>query len=110
MNILEILDEIEQAYPQDVFPDTTQGEREDIMGRYPGFIDRTSAMMGRHLAKVIREKVTADMEWRKRYEERLIERGYIRQDAHESADAADNPDNEDPEGAADDEVSYEMTS
>lgn len=106
MKILEILDEVEKAYPQDIFPDTTQGEREDVMERYPGFIDRTSAMMGRHLAKVIREKITADMEWRERYEKQLINCGYLRQDAHESADAADNPDNDDPEGAANDEASY----
>jgi hypothetical protein len=108
MNILEILDEIEQAYPQDIFPDTTQGERDDVIERYPGFIYRTSAMMGRHLAKVIREKITADMEWRERYEKRLIERGYLRQDANESADAADNPDNEDPEDSADNEASYAL--
>jgi len=108
MNILEILDEIERAYPQDVFPDTTQGERDDVIERYPGFIDRTSAMMGRHLAKVIREKITADMAWRERYEKQLVARGYIRQDAHESADAADNPDNEDPEDAANDEADYAM--
>lgn len=57
MNIYEILDEIEQAYPEDIFPDTTQGERDDVAERYPGFIDRTSAMMGRHLAKVIRFKL-----------------------------------------------------
>jgi hypothetical protein len=57
MNIYEILDEIEQAYPEDIFPDTTQGVRDDVAERYPGFIDRTSAMMGRHLAKVIRRKL-----------------------------------------------------
>jgi hypothetical protein len=57
MDIYEILDEIEQAYPEDIFPDTTSGEREDVMERYPGFIGRTSAMMGRHLARVIREKL-----------------------------------------------------
>ena len=57
MTIGEILAEIEQAYPLDIFPDTTQGERDDVIERYPGFIDRTSAMMGRHLAKVIRQKL-----------------------------------------------------
>ncbi len=108
MNILEILDEVEKAYPQDIFPDTTPEERAEIANKYPGFIDRTSAMMGRHLAKVIREKITADIAWRERYEKRLIERGYLRQDAHESADAADNPDNDDPEGAADNEASLAM--
>ena len=57
MDILEILDEIERAYPEDVFPDTSEGEREDVHERYPGFVDRTSAMMGRHLAKLIRRKL-----------------------------------------------------
>jgi rubrerythrin len=55
--IQEILAEIDQAYPLDIFPDTTQAERDPIISRYPGFIDRTSAMMGRHLANVIREKL-----------------------------------------------------
>ena len=50
------LEEVFKAYPQDIFPDTTQGERDDVIERYPGFIDRTSAMMGRHIAKVIRER------------------------------------------------------
>lgn len=50
------LDELLRAYPEDIFPDTTEGEREDVIERYPGFVDRTSAMMGRHLAKVIRER------------------------------------------------------
>lgn len=60
MSVYEILDEIEQAYPEDIFPDTTQGERDDVAERYPGFIDRTSAMMGRHLTKVIRQKLAAE--------------------------------------------------
>lgn len=50
------IDEVFKAYPDDIFPDTTQGERDDVIERYPGFIDRTSAMMGRHIAKVIRER------------------------------------------------------
>ena len=57
MNIDEILAEIKRAYPQDVFPDTTQDERDPVIKKYPGFIDRTSAMMGRHLVNVIREKL-----------------------------------------------------
>lgn len=110
MNILEILDEIEKAYPEDIFPDTSQAERDEIIKQYPGFIDHTSAMMGRHLVKVIREKITADMEWRERYEKRLIALGYTRQDAHESADAAEYDKDTDPEDAADDEFFYEMAS
>ncbi len=58
MNIHEILVEIEGAYPEDIFPDTTEDERGYIKARHIGFIDRTSAMMGRHLVKVIREKLS----------------------------------------------------
>lgn len=57
MKINEVLNEIEQAYSEDIFPDTTQEEINIIATRYPGFIDRTSAAMGRHLAKVIRRKL-----------------------------------------------------
>lgn len=62
MNIHEILSEIEQAYPEDIFPDTTEDERGYIKARHIGFIDRTSAMMGRHLVKVIREKLAQPIE------------------------------------------------
>ena len=56
------LDEIFKAYPMDVFPDTTQEERDVVIEQHPGFIDRTSAMMGRHISGVIkrRAKVFAD--------------------------------------------------
>ena len=57
MNIYDILDEIEQAYPKDIFPDTRPEERARIFEKYPGFIDRTSAMMGWHLAEVIRRRL-----------------------------------------------------
>ena len=50
------LDEVFKAYPDDIFPDTTQGERDPVIEQYPGFIDRTSAMAGRHIANVIRER------------------------------------------------------
>jgi hypothetical protein len=58
MDIERILKEIETAYPEDIFPDTTEQERKDVMKQYPGFIDRTSAMMGRHLAKITRRKLS----------------------------------------------------
>lgn len=48
------IDEVFKAYPQDIFPDTTQAERDAINDN--DFISRTSAMMGRHIAKVIRER------------------------------------------------------
>jgi formate dehydrogenase maturation protein FdhE len=57
MKIHEILAEIDLAYPLDIFPDTTQDERDPIIEKYPGFIDRTSAMMGRHLVNVITDKL-----------------------------------------------------
>lgn len=57
MDIYKILDEIEKAYPEDIFPETTEQEQLEIMAQYRGFIDRTSAMMGRHLVKVIRRKL-----------------------------------------------------
>lgn len=50
------IEEVFKAYPLDIFPDTTQNERDPIIEKYPGFIDRTSAMMGRHIAKVILER------------------------------------------------------
>lgn len=50
----ETLRSFEQAYPEDVFPPTTQEERELIIQQYPGFIDRTSAMMGRHIVKALK--------------------------------------------------------
>jgi len=57
MNILDILNEIEAAYPEDIFPDTTQEERDPVIKQHPGLIDRVSAGMGRHLVKLIREKL-----------------------------------------------------
>lgn len=57
MRINEILDEIERAYPEDIFPNLTKEEIKEISSKYPGFIDRASASMGRHLAKVIRRKL-----------------------------------------------------
>jgi hypothetical protein len=50
------IEEVLKSYPLDIFPDTSQSERDPIIEKYPGFIDRTSAMMGRHIAKVILER------------------------------------------------------
>lgn len=58
-SIHEILAEIEQAYPLDIFPDTTQAERDEVIASHRGFIDRTSAMMGRHLVRVIRDRLAS---------------------------------------------------
>ena len=57
MDIERILEEIERAYPENIFTEPTKEEIREIHSKYPGFIDRTSAAMGRHLAKVIRRKL-----------------------------------------------------
>lgn len=51
-----------------------------------------------------------EREWRDKYENRLIQNGYIRLDAHESADAAEFDDDLDPIEAADEETSYAISS
>lgn len=49
--------------------------------------------------------------WAHKLIARLIARGYMAEDAHASAEAAEyDDDDEDPEDAADDEYSYAMTS
>lgn len=62
MKIQAILDEIEQAYPESIFPSLTTREHAHMMVNYPGFIDRMSADMGRHLANVIRRKLKEEPE------------------------------------------------
>lgn len=100
MRINEILDEIEKAYPEDIFPSFTKEEIETIKNEYRGFIDRASASMGRHLAKVIREKVKKDQDWRDRYRDHLILLGASRGEAIESAAAAEYDEDLEPEEAA----------
>lgn len=55
MKIEEILEELEEAYPEDVniFRPLSKEEIE----QYSEIITRASAAMGRHLVKVIREKL-----------------------------------------------------
>lgn len=57
MKIKEILAEIERAYPEDIFRPLSEEEIDLIHSQYPGFIDRASAAMGRHLLEVIRRKL-----------------------------------------------------
>jgi hypothetical protein len=57
MNIYEILDELELAYPEDVFPELTEEERAHLVSAHRGVMDRISASMGRHLVEVIRRKL-----------------------------------------------------
>lgn len=57
MNIYEILEEFEQAYPESVFPELTDEERAHMISTHRGVMDRVSASMGRHLVKMIRRKL-----------------------------------------------------
>jgi hypothetical protein len=63
----------------------------------------------RLFAMSLDDEALKEEQWRHVYEKRLIERGYLRQDAHESADAAEYLSDIDPNEAADDEISYAMT-
>lgn len=56
------------------------------------------------------DEALKENQWRHVYEKRLIASGYTRQDAFESAQAAEYIHDIDPNDSADDEVSYEMTS
>lgn len=57
MRIEKILDEIRRAYPEDIFRPLSEEEIDRVHKEYPGFIDRASAAMGRHLEKLIRRKL-----------------------------------------------------
>jgi hypothetical protein len=104
MRINEVLKEIETAYPEDIFPGLTKEEIRFFSREFPGIIDRASASMGRHLAKVIREKIKKETEWRERYKARLIVRGYSNGEAIESSEAAEYDEDLSPEEAADNEL------
>jgi hypothetical protein len=56
------------------------------------------------------DEALKEKQWRHVYEKRLMSRGYTREDAFESAQAAEYIHDVEPDEAADDEVSYEMTS
>lgn len=101
MKINEVLEEIEQAYPEDIkmFRPLTKEEIEE----HSDIITRASAAMGRHLIKVIREKIEPEQEWRKKYLNRLMALGAHRGEAIESAEAVEYDEDEDPEDMADNE-------
>ncbi len=64
----------------------------------------------RIFASWLDDEALKEKQWRHVYEKRLVSSGYTRQDAFESAQAAEYIHDVDPNDAADDEVSYEMTS
>lgn len=55
--IQEILKEMEAAYAIDKFPDPSAEESRRIRDAYPGFIERCSAFQGRHLVRMIRDRL-----------------------------------------------------
>lgn len=57
MKIEEVLKEIEQAYPEDVFPSLTAQEWNWLMVNFPGNFSRITADLGRHFAQVIARKL-----------------------------------------------------
>jgi hypothetical protein len=57
MDIQRILKEIDRAYPEDIFPEPTKEQIDEVHSKHPGVVDRISASMGRHLAGLIRRKL-----------------------------------------------------
>jgi hypothetical protein len=53
--IIQRLRSFARAYPESMFPELTKEERAMIIKVYPGFIDRASASMGRHIGKQLDE-------------------------------------------------------
>ncbi|MET0166189.1 MAG: hypothetical protein ABW318_14440 [Vicinamibacterales bacterium] len=53
--IIQRLRSFDRAYPEDMFPALTKEELVTIAKVYPGFIDRASAAMGRHIGKQLNE-------------------------------------------------------
>lgn len=53
------MDTFEQAYAIDLFPELSKEQREKVRRAYPGVIDRTAAGQGRHMIKVLRDKLAA---------------------------------------------------
>lgn len=55
--IQDLLNEMEAAYAIDKFPNLSAEESRRVRDAYPGFIERCSAYQGRHLVKMIRERL-----------------------------------------------------
>lgn len=52
-DIVEVIRDLQRAYPLDVFPYPDDKIRLEVRDLYPGFIDGISAGMGRHIASKI---------------------------------------------------------
>jgi hypothetical protein len=58
MEIEQIIHRLRQwadAYPEDMFPPLSKEELATIQKVFPGFVDRASASMGRHMGRQLRE-------------------------------------------------------
>src|SRR5687768_1140969 len=55
--ILTLLDEMDAAYSVQKFSPLNPEESRRVRDAYPGFIERCSANQGRHLVKMLREKL-----------------------------------------------------
>lgn len=55
--IHDLLKEMEAAYSIEKHPDPTAEESRRVRDAYPGFIERCSAFQGRHLVKMIRNRL-----------------------------------------------------
>lgn len=56
-NIEEVLKEMDTAYSADQFPAPTPDESRRVRDSFPGFIEKVNAFQGRHLLKLLREKL-----------------------------------------------------
>lgn len=57
--IHDLLKEMEVAYAIDKFPDPTAEESRRVRDSNPGFIERCSAFQGRHLVRMIRDRLNS---------------------------------------------------
>jgi len=55
--IQDLLKEMETAYAIDKFPDPSAEESRRVRDAHPGFIERCSAYQGRHLVRMIRDRM-----------------------------------------------------
>lgn len=55
----ELLREIEAAYSPEKYPNPTAEESRRVRDAYPGFIERCSAYQGRHLVRMIRDRLSS---------------------------------------------------
>lgn len=57
--IQDLLKEMEAAYSIEKLPDPTAEESRRVRDAYPGFIERCSAYQGRHLVRMIRDRLNS---------------------------------------------------